>query len=79
MMAVQYLDIITRDVTSAASVRMDMETAEVHHAISSLYGMTFSSVGREAVVTVLTMGRHLAPLLALTKHTTEEKETHSSP
>ena len=74
VMAVQYLDIITKDVTSAAGVRLDMETEEVHNAISSLYGMTFSPKGREAVVDVVTMGDHLSPLLSLTKHTSEDRK-----
>ena len=74
VMAVQYIDIITRDVTSANSVRLDMETSEVHNAISSLYGMTFTPKGREAVVAVVTMGSHLSPLLALTKHSTEDSK-----
>ena len=73
-MAVQYLDIITRDVTSANSVRIDMETQEVHNAISSLFGMTFTSQGREGVVSVVTMGNHLDPLLALTKHSSDENK-----
>ena len=74
VMAVHFIDIITRDVTSANSVRLDMETTEVHNAISSLYGMTFTPKGREAVVAVVTMGDHLSPLLALTKHTTEDSK-----
>ena len=74
VMAVQYLDIITREVISANSVRVDMETQEVHNAISSLFGMTFTSQGREAVVSVVTMGHHLDPLVALTKHSSDENK-----
>ena len=70
--AVRYLDIIQYDISRAETVRKDMETREVHNAIISLYGMTFTSKGREALVAVLTTGDHLDCLLTLIKHSSEE-------
>eukprot|EP00092_Neocalanus_flemingeri_P000796 GFUD01000847.1.p1 GENE.GFUD01000847.1~~GFUD01000847.1.p1 ORF type:complete len:1287 (-),score=290.34 GFUD01000847.1:2353-6213(-) len=70
--AVRYLDTIQYDITRADTVRKDMETREVHNAILSLYGMTFTAKGREALVSVLTTGDHLDCLLTLIKHSSEE-------
>jgi len=70
--AVRYLDIIQADISRAETVRKDMETREVHNAIISLYGMTFTAKGREALVFVLTTGDHLDCLLTLIKHSSEE-------
>ena len=70
--AVRYLDIIQYDICRAETVRKDMETKEVHDAIVSLYGMTFTARGREALVAVLTMGNHLDCLLSLIKHSSDE-------
>jgi len=70
--AVRYLDIIQTDITRADTVRKEMETREVHNAILSLYGMTFTARGREALVSVLTTGDHLDCLLTLIKHSSEE-------
>jgi len=70
--AVRYLDIIQSDITKADTVRKEMETKEVHNAILSLYGMTFTAKGREALVSVLTTGEHLDCLLTLIRHSSEE-------
>ena len=70
-MAVQYLDIVRHDVTMAAN-RLDMETQAVFSAVQNLYGMTFSSRGRDAVVAVVTMGDNADSIIALTKHTSED-------
>ena len=70
--AVRYLDIIQYDITRADAVRKDMETKDIHDAIICLYGMTFTSKGREALVAVLTLGDHLDCLLTLIKHSSED-------
>ena len=70
--AVRYLDIIQADISRAETVRKDMETREVHNAIISLYGMTFTAKGREALVFVMTTGDNLDCLLTLIKHSSEE-------
>ena len=54
--------------------RLDMETQAVFSAVQNLYGMTFSSSGRDAVVAVVTMGDSI---IALTKHTSEDGGGHS--
>ena len=71
-MAVQYIDTIQQHVVAANNVRLDMETPEVHSAVSSLYGMTYSSRGRESVVRVVTMGHHADNIIALTRHSSED-------
>ena len=71
-MAVQYIDTIQQHVVAANHVRLDMETPAVLTAVSSLYGMTYSSRGREAVVRVVTMGRHADNIIALTRHSSED-------
>ena len=49
--------------------RLDMETQAVFSTVQNLYGMTFTSRGRDAVVAVVTMGDSI---IALTKHTSED-------
>ena len=72
VMAVQYIDTIQAQVTNANGVRLLMETPSVHTAISTLYGMTFSPRGREAVVRVITMGSNCDNILALCRHSSED-------
>ena len=72
VMAVSFMDTIQRDVRAANSVRLDMETRDIHSALASLYGMTFTSVGRDAVVSVVTMGSLAENIIALTKHSSED-------
>ena len=72
LMVVQYLDTLQHEVTKAAGVRKDMETREVQTAISGLYSLSFTARGREALVTVLTMGRLTDCLLALIRHSSED-------
>ena len=73
-MAVSFMDTIQRDVRAANSVRLDMETADIYAAIANLYGMTLTPRGREAVVSVVTMGSLADNIIALTKHNSEDSQ-----
>lgn len=70
VMAVRHLDTIATTVRRAQEVRKEMEKSETLSALLQLYGMTFSSGGRQHLVRALTMGRHTDCLLALVKHST---------
>lgn len=64
----QYLDTISHHVSLAQGDRLLMETEEVYSAVSSLYSLTFSSRGREAVTRTVSMASNVDCLLALTHH-----------
>jgi hypothetical protein len=71
MQAVQQLDTLTAAVRAAAE-RTDLESRQVLEAVQVLYGLTFTGHGKRAVVHVLTMGRHMDAILALTRHSTPD-------
>ena len=68
---VQCIDTLMADINKA-DTRKDMETASMLDAVQTLYGMTFTSVGRQAVVDVLTMNNHMDVLITLVKHSSQE-------
>ena len=69
--AVGQLDVLSLCCKSAKYQRGKLEIPAVLEAIKNLYGMTCSTIGRQAVIHVLSMGEFLKPILLLTKHSGE--------
>ena len=71
VLAVQQLDILTAAMR-VATERQDLESRDVLEAVQTLYGLTFTGLGKRSVVRVLTLGRHMDALLSLTRHSTPD-------
>ena len=54
--------------------RAAMETNDVLATMKDLYGLTFNSIGRKAVVHVCSRGEMLQPIITLVKHSGEMDE-----
>jgi len=65
------LDHLSYQVNFHGGDRRSLETNEVLSLAESLYGMTFSHAGREALVGILSQRDFLQPLLHLVKHSGE--------
>ena len=68
------LDHLSYQVNFHGGDRRSLETNEVLSLTESLYGMTFSHTGREALVGILSRHNFLQPMLHLVKHSGEVDE-----
>ena len=73
------LDLLFQKCSNETLSRRDLESMDVLEAVQDLYGMTYTTIGRSAVVHLLSISNFMKPIIRLVKHTSDEKDYFAIP